>query len=80
MSIEDAIKLMQSKISGASSAVVVKTARISAEEARISVYASVGDMQKIKDATFQPAIELLNRDGLDVQVFVYDINATPPPA
>jgi hypothetical protein len=80
MSIEDAIKLMQSKISDASSAVVVKIARMSAEEARISVYASVGDMQKIKDATLQPAIDLLNKDGLDVQVFVYDINATPPPA
>jgi hypothetical protein len=39
----------------------------------------VGDMQKIKDATFQPAIDLLNKEGMDVQVFVYDINATPPP-
>jgi hypothetical protein len=80
MSIDDAVKLMQSKISGASSAVVIKVAKISAEEARISVYAPVSDMQKIKDATFQPAIDLLNKEGLDVQVFVYDINATPPPA
>jgi hypothetical protein len=79
MSIEDAIKFMQSRISNASSAVVVKVAKMSPEEARISVYASFGDMQKIKDATFQPAIDLLNKDGLDVQVFVYDINATPPP-
>jgi hypothetical protein len=80
MSIDDAIKLMQAKISGASSAIVVKIVKMSDEEARISVYAPVGDMQKIKDATFQPAIDLLNKDGMDVQVFVYDINVNPPPA
>ena len=77
MSIDDAIKFMQSKISGASGAVVVKVVKMSNEEARISVYAPAGEMQKIKDATLQPAIDLLNKDGLDVQVFVYDINATP---
>jgi hypothetical protein len=80
MSIDDAIKLMQAKISGASSVIVVKVVKMSDEEARISVYAPAGDMQKIKDATFQPAIDLLNKEGMDVQVFVYDINATPPPA
>ncbi|MCJ7434501.1 MAG: hypothetical protein MUO77_13525 [Anaerolineales bacterium] len=80
MSIDDATKLMQAKISGASSAVVVRVVKMSDEEARISVYAPAGDMQKIKDATFQPAIDLLNKEGMDVQVFVYDINVTPPPA
>jgi hypothetical protein len=80
MSIDDAIKLMQAKISGASSAIVVKIVKMSDEEARISVYAPADDMQKIKDATFQPAIDLLNKEGMDVQVFVYNINATPPPA
>ena len=80
MSIDDAIKQMQATISSAASAVVVKVVKMSAEEARISVYATPGDMQKIKDATFQPAIDLLNKEGMDVQVFVYDINATPPPA
>jgi len=79
MTIDDATKLMQTKISGASSAVVIKVVKMSDEEARISVYAPAGDIQKIKDATFQPAIDLLNKEGLDVQVFVYDINATPPP-
>jgi hypothetical protein len=34
-------------------------------------------MQKIKDATFQPAIDMLNTDGMDVQVFVYDKDAPP---
>jgi hypothetical protein len=80
MSIDDAIKFMQTKISGASSAAVVKVVKMSDEEARISVYAPMGDMQKIKDAAFQPAIDLLNKEGIDVQVFVYDINANPPAA
>jgi hypothetical protein len=80
MSIDDAIKQMQATISSAASAIVVKVVKMSDEEARISVYAPTGDMQKIKDATFQPAIDLLNKEGMDVQVFVYDINAIPPPA
>ena len=63
MSIDDAIKLMQAKISGASSAIVVKVVKMSDEEARISVYAPAGDMQKIKDATFRPAIDLLIKKG-----------------
>ncbi len=79
MSIDDAIKRMQENISGASSAVVLKVVKMSDEEARISVYAPAGDMQKIKDATFQSAIDMLN-EGIDVQVFVYDINTNPPPA
>jgi len=41
------------------------------------VYAPAGDMQAIKDATFQPAIDLLNNEGMDVQVFVYDKDAPP---
>jgi hypothetical protein len=45
--------------------------KISEEEARISVYAAAGDMQAIKDATFQPVMDMLI-EGLDVQVFVYD--------
>jgi hypothetical protein len=34
-------------------------------------------MQKIKDATFLLAIELLNNEGLDIQVFVYAKDAPP---
>ncbi len=80
MSIDDATKQMQTIISAASSGAIIKTAKMSDEEARISVYASAGDMQKIKDATFQPAMDMLNKDGMDVQVFVYDSAVTPPPA
>ena len=34
-------------------------------------------MQNIKDATFMPAMDMLNNDGMDVQVFVYDKDAPP---
>jgi len=72
MSLDDAINKMTGTIKGACGSVEIKTVKMSDEEARLSVYAPAGDMQKIKDATFQPAMDLLNSDGLDIQVFVYD--------
>jgi len=77
MSIDDAIKKMTELVKGACAGAEVKAAKMSDEEARLSVYAPAGDMQKIKDATFQPALDMLNKDGMDVQVFVYDKDAPP---
>jgi len=77
MSLDDAIQKMTGLIKGASASAEIKVAKMSDEEARLSVYAAAGDMQKIKDATFQPAIDMLNNDGMDVQVFVYDKDAPP---
>jgi hypothetical protein len=77
MSIDDAIKKMTDLIKTACAAAEIKAAKMSDEEARLSVYSPAGDMQKIKDATFKPAIDLLNSDGMDVQVFVYDKDAPP---
>ncbi len=68
---------MSDKIKVACPVARIKTVKMSDEEARLSVYAPAGDIQKIKDATFQPAIDLLNSDGLDIQVFVYDKDAPP---
>ena len=77
MSIDDAIKDMQSKISAACAGADMKVVKMSDEEARITVLAPAGDMQKIKDAVFQPTLDYLNKDGLDIQVFVYDKDAPP---
>jgi hypothetical protein len=77
MSLEDAIQQMNDKINAACPEAEIKVVKMSEEEARLSVYAPAGDIQKIKDATFLPAIELLNNDGLDIQVFVYDKDAPP---
>lgn len=77
MTIDDAIKQMQGIISGASAGAQMKVVKMSDEEARITVLAAAGEMQAIKDATFKPALDLLNTDGFDIQVFVYDKDAPP---
>jgi len=71
MSIDEAIKQIQLTVKATSAATDIKVVKISDEEARISVYAPADDIQAIKDATFQPVLDLLMQ-GLDVQVFVYD--------
>jgi len=64
-------------IKGVSASAEIKIVKMSDEEARLSVYAADADIQGIKDATFKPAIDMLNNDGLDIQVFVYDKDAPP---
>lgn len=77
MTLEDAIQQMNDIIRDACATAEVKTVRMSDEEARLSVYAPAADMERIKVATFTPAINLLNSEGLDIQVFVYDKDAPP---
>jgi hypothetical protein len=77
MSIDEAIKTMQSKITAASASAQMKVVKMSDEEARISVLAPAGDMAAIKDATFMPAMDFLNNEGFDIQVQVYDKDAPP---
>ena len=77
MSLDEAIQQMNDKIKIACPGAEIKSVKMSEEEARLSVYAPAANIQKIKDVTFMPAIELLNSDGLDIQVFVYDKD-TPP--
>lgn len=77
MSLDEAIQEMLSIIRNACGTAEVKAVKMSDEEARLSVYAPAGDMERIKVATFQPAINYLNSDGLDIQVFVYDKDAPP---
>ena len=77
MTLDEAIKQMTDTIKTACASAEVKTAKMSEEEARLSVYAPAADMQKIKDATFQPAIDLFNKDDMDIQGFVYDKDAPP---
>ena len=77
MSLDEAIQQMSDKIKAACQDAEIKSVKMSDEEARLSVYAPALDIQTIKDATFLPAIEFLNSDGLDIQVFVYDKDAPP---
>ena len=77
MTLDDAIKEMQSKISAASASAQMKVVKMSDEEARITVLAPAGEVQAIKDSTFMPAMDLLNNEGFDIQVQVYDKDAPP---
>jgi hypothetical protein len=77
MSIDEAVQKMTDLIKAACASAEIKSTKMSDEEVRLSVYAPAGDMQKIKDATFMPAMDMLNNDGMDVQVFVYDKDAPP---
>ena len=61
MSIDDAIKQVQLTIKATSPGTEIKVVKMSDEEARVSVYAAAGDMQAIKDATFQPVLDLLTK-------------------
>ncbi len=76
MTLDDAIQNMTAIIKRASGSAEVKAAKISDEEARLTVLAPAGDIQSIKDATFQPVMDLL-KENLDVQVFIYDKDAPP---
>ena len=77
MSLDEAIQQMSDKIKSASPGAEIKSVKMSDEEARLSVYAPAAEIQMITDATFMPAIELLNSEGFDIQVFVYDKDAPP---
>jgi hypothetical protein len=79
MTIDEAIEQTKGIIQTASPSAEVKLVKMSDEEARISVYAPAGEMQAVKDATFQPVLDLLV-DGLDLQVFVYDKDNPTPTA
>jgi len=77
MSIDDAIQEMQSKIISACSGAQIKVVKMSDEEARMTVISPASDIQKIKEATFMPAMDFLNNEGFDIQVQVYDKDAPP---
>ncbi|MBT3338392.1 MAG: hypothetical protein HN855_03720 [Anaerolineae bacterium] len=72
MRLDEGIAQIQEKISAVSASAEMKIVKMSDEEARISVYAPAGEMNSIQDATLMPTIELLNNEGLDIQVFVYE--------
>jgi hypothetical protein len=79
MSIDQAIEQIQATIKSVSPGAEIKVVKMSDEEARISVYAPAGEIQAVKDATFQPVLDLLV-EGLDLQVFVYDKDNPTPTA
>ena len=72
MILDEGIAQIEEKIVAVSANAKIQVIKMSDEEARLSVYAPAGEMGAIQDATLMPTIELINSDGLDIQVFVYE--------
>jgi hypothetical protein len=79
MTIDDAITELTNKIKAVAPEAVIRVSRVSSEEARIRAYAAAEFEEPIKDATRDATIQLLTSDGLDIQVFAYDIATSLPP-
>jgi len=79
MTLDEAVNDLKTKVATISAGAVVKVMRVSDEEARVSIYAPAEHMNPLQDATREPTIQWLAKDGLDVQVFVYDAATTKPP-
>ncbi len=79
MTIDDAVNKVKAQIASIAADAVFRVKKMSDEEARISVYVAADKVQAITDGTRDMVIQLLSNEGLDVQVFPYDIATTTPP-
>ncbi len=79
MTLEDAIVDLTAKIAAVSPDAVIRVTRASSEEAAIRAYAHADHEAAIKAATTEQTIKLMMEEGLDIQVFVYDIVTSLPP-
>jgi hypothetical protein len=80
MTIDDAIAELSERIRNVSPQAVIRVKRRSDEEASIRAYAPAADENALRDATQEITLNLLIAEGLDVQVLVYDIHTSLPPA
>ena len=80
MTIDDAIADLSARIRDVSPEAVIRVKRRSDEEASIRAYAPVEHENALKAATQEITLNLLIAEGLDVQVLVYDITTSLPPA
>jgi hypothetical protein len=79
MTIDDVIADLSERIRNVSPEAVIRVKRRSDEEASIRAYAPVEHENALKAATQEITLNLLI-EGLDVQVLVYDIATSLPPA
>ncbi|MCG8349636.1 MAG: hypothetical protein MI924_17875 [Chloroflexales bacterium] len=79
MTLEEAITELKGRITAVCPSAVIRVMRASAEEASIRAYAPADQENAVKDATRDRTIQMLTDEGLDVQVFVYDITTSLPP-
>ncbi|MEK7276690.1 MAG: hypothetical protein AAB342_01460 [Chloroflexota bacterium] len=79
MTIDEAVNNLKTKIAGLSAKAVFHVKKISDEEVRMSVYVSPDQVEPIHDAIRDDTVQILVKEGLDVQVFVYNIENDKPP-
>ena len=79
MTLDEAIADLRGRIAAVYPEAVIRVMRVGDEEARIRAYAPADHEEAIKEATRDQTIALLTGEGLDVQVFVYDIATSLPP-
>ncbi len=77
MTLDEAIQNVSTIIRSVCASAEIRVVKVSEEEARLTVLAPGGDVTAIKDAVFQPVLDLL-KENLDLQVLVYDKDAPPP--
>lgn len=75
MTLDEALAEIKALIAKASPTAAIKIAKISDEEARVSVDAPSPEMDAIKEAVRDRTTQLMVSEGLDVQVQVYDKDA-----
>lgn len=80
MTIDDAITDLTERVKAACAEAVIRVKKRSADEATMRVYAPAEQEQAIKAATQDITLSLLTGESLDVQVLVYDIATSLPPA
>jgi len=78
MTLDEAITELKTQINSLSPEALIQIVRVSDEEARLSIYAPAAHLETLQNATRDKTIQLLTA-GLDVQVFVYDKDATKIP-
>ncbi|GEM_PF-1198970 len=77
MTLDDAVQNISTIIRNVCASAEIRVTKVSDEEARLTVLAPGGDVAAIKDAVFQPVLDLL-KENLDLQVLVYDRDAPQP--
>ena len=80
MTIDDAIIDLTERVKSVYAESVIRVKKRSADEATMRVYAPADQEAAIKAATQDITLSLLTGESLDVQVLVYDIATSLPPA
>jgi hypothetical protein len=78
MTIDDALNEMTALILGVSPHAVIRSKKRGSDELAIRAYVPAEHEDAIREATRERSVELLTKEGLDVQILTYDITTSLP--